>query len=89
VFVADDDGSGTVTTLEAFTILCESGFKSKLPVEFHWYSAEEMGLLGSQDVSSAYQRSNVRYRFICIIPFMNFCYKVWIVAVLVLLKVLI
>ncbi len=57
---ADDDGSGTVTTLEAFTILCKSGFKPKFPVEFHWYSAEEMGLLGSQDVSSAYQRSNVR-----------------------------
>lgn len=45
---ADDDGSGTVTTLEAFRALVESGYKPETPVEFHWYSAEEGGLLGSQ-----------------------------------------
>jgi bacterial leucyl aminopeptidase len=53
---ADDDGSGSMTTLEAFTVLCETGFKPTVPVEFHWYSAEEMGLLGSQDIAHQYQR---------------------------------
>lgn len=37
---ADDDGSGTVTILEAYRALLESGFKPNRTVEFHWYSAE-------------------------------------------------
>ncbi|KAF8837815.1 Zn-dependent exopeptidase [Paxillus ammoniavirescens] len=51
---ADDDGSGTVTILEAFRALVEAGFKPERPVEFHWYAAEEGGLLGSQDVTAEY-----------------------------------
>ncbi|KAG6379929.1 hypothetical protein JVT61DRAFT_10496 [Boletus reticuloceps] len=51
---ADDDGSGTVTILEAFRVLVQAGFKPELPVEFHWYAAEEGGLLGSQDIASEY-----------------------------------
>ncbi|KAG1472292.1 hypothetical protein G6F56_001628 [Rhizopus delemar] len=52
---ADDDGSGTVTILEAFRSLVQNGFKPERSVEFHWYSGEEGGLLGSQAVSSRYQ----------------------------------
>ncbi|OJJ42332.1 hypothetical protein ASPZODRAFT_77068 [Penicilliopsis zonata CBS 506.65] len=49
---ADDDCSGTVSNLEAFRILAESGYTPKNgPVEFHWYAAEEGGELGSQDVA--------------------------------------
>ncbi|KAH8172477.1 peptidase family m28 domain-containing protein [Sarocladium implicatum] len=49
---ADDDGSGSVSILEAFRVLAESGFVPKDgPVEFHWYAAEEGGLLGSQPVA--------------------------------------
>ncbi|KIJ63877.1 hypothetical protein HYDPIDRAFT_91781 [Hydnomerulius pinastri MD-312] len=51
---ADDDGSGTVTILEAFRALVESGFRPERPVEFHWYAAEEAGLLGSRDIVSEY-----------------------------------
>ncbi|GBB99461.1 hypothetical protein RclHR1_03530008 [Rhizophagus clarus] len=53
---ADDDGSGTVTILEAFRVLVSGKFTPQRPVEFHWYSAEEAGLLGSQDVSLAYEK---------------------------------
>ncbi|EIE81479.1 hypothetical protein G6F46_003175 [Rhizopus delemar] len=53
---ADDDGSGTVTILEAFRSLVQNGFKPERSVEFHWYSGEEGGLLGSQAVSSKYQQ---------------------------------
>ncbi|KAF9125403.1 Leucine aminopeptidase 1, partial [Mortierella sp. 14UC] len=56
---ADDDGSGTVTILEVFRSLVGTGFRPNRPVEFHWYSAEEAGLLGSQDVAKEYQRKNV------------------------------
>ncbi|KAG1733109.1 Zn-dependent exopeptidase [Suillus lakei] len=55
---ADDDGSGTVTILEAFRALVQSGFAPERPVEFHWYAAEEGGLLGSQEVVSEYKTLN-------------------------------
>ncbi|KAF8457774.1 hypothetical protein BGX38DRAFT_1085978 [Terfezia claveryi] len=58
---ADDDGSGTVTILEALRVIAGSdyitkhgGFRNTL--EFHWYSAEEGGLLGSQAIFSRYER---------------------------------
>lgn len=58
---ADDDGSGTVTILEALRVLLKSEdiVKGKAPntVEFHWYSAEEGGLLGSQAIFQAYEKS--------------------------------
>ncbi|KAI9765330.1 MAG: Leucine aminopeptidase 1 [Candelina submexicana] len=57
---ADDDGSGTVTILEAFRVLLESEDvvegKAGNTIEFHWYSAEEGGLLGSQAIFSAYEK---------------------------------
>lgn len=50
---ADDDGSGTISILEAFRVLATNGFIPKEgPVEFHWYAAEEGGLLGSQDIAA-------------------------------------
>jgi Zn-dependent M28 family amino/carboxypeptidase len=52
---ADDDGSGVTTNLEALRILINSGYKPKNTVEFHFYSAEEGGLLGSLDIFSHYK----------------------------------
>ncbi|CAE6457676.1 unnamed protein product [Rhizoctonia solani] len=51
---ADDDGSGTVTILEAYRGLIAANFTPVHDVEFHWYSAEEGGLLGSQAVAKHY-----------------------------------
>lgn len=57
---ADDDGSGTVTILEAFRVLLSSKDvitgKGENTIEFHWYSAEEGGLLGSQAIFSEYEK---------------------------------
>ncbi|KAH8680951.1 leucine aminopeptidase 1 [Xylariales sp. PMI_506] len=57
---ADDDGSGTVTILEAFHALLQSKDvvegKAENTIEFHWYSAEEGGLLGSQAIFSDYEK---------------------------------
>ncbi|KAH9963857.1 peptidase [Russula dissimulans] len=57
---ADDDGSGTVTILEAYRALIASDFRPVHPVEFHWYSAEEGGLLGSQAVAKDYKAKGVK-----------------------------
>jgi leucyl aminopeptidase len=57
---ADDDGSGTVTILEALRVLLQSeailNGSAENTVEFHWYSAEEGGLLGSQAIFQSYER---------------------------------
>ncbi|AOA60637.1 Putative aminopeptidase [Komagataella phaffii CBS 7435] len=52
---ADDDGSGVTSNLEALRIIVESGLKFHNTVEFHFYSAEEGGLLGSQQIFSSYR----------------------------------
>lgn len=52
---ADDDGSGVTTNLEALRILVESGFQPENTLEFHFYSAEEGGLLGSLDIFNSYK----------------------------------
>jgi bacterial leucyl aminopeptidase len=58
---ADDDGSGTVTILEAMRALLQSEEvlqgNATNTIEFHWYSAEEAGLLGSQAIFSHYQKN--------------------------------
>ncbi|KAF7555421.1 hypothetical protein G7046_g6562 [Stylonectria norvegica] len=58
---ADDDGSGTVTILEVFRALLNSkdviDGKAENTIEFHWYSAEEGGLLGSQAIFESYESS--------------------------------
>ncbi|KAM9927000.1 hypothetical protein OXX59_002834 [Metschnikowia pulcherrima] len=55
---ADDDGSGTVTTLEALRLvsgaIAAGDYAPYNTLEFHYYSAEEGGLLGSVDVFSRY-----------------------------------
>ncbi|KAH0587351.1 hypothetical protein H2248_006151 [Termitomyces sp. 'cryptogamus'] len=56
---ADDDGSGSVTILEAYRALIAANFRPKRAVEFHWYSAEEAGLLGSQAVAQDYEKRSV------------------------------
>lgn len=59
---ADDDGSGTVTILEAFRVLLQSDAiregNATNTIEFHWYSAEEGGLLGSQAIFSEYSKTD-------------------------------
>jgi leucyl aminopeptidase len=54
---ADDDGSGTTTIFEAARVLLNSDFVPRKSIEFHFYSAEEGGLLGSQQVVKHYAQS--------------------------------
>ncbi|KAF2439975.1 leucine aminopeptidase 1 [Karstenula rhodostoma CBS 690.94] len=56
---ADDDGSGTVTILEALRVVLtdEAVRTGNAPntLELHWYAAEEGGLLGSVDIWKKYK----------------------------------
>ncbi|RPD78545.1 peptidase [Lentinus tigrinus ALCF2SS1-7] len=56
---ADDDGSGCMSILEAYRALIAAGWQPERTVEFHWYSAEEGGLLGSQAVASDYESRDI------------------------------
>lgn len=51
---ADDDGSGTVTSLEAFTaLMMDKTFEPKeAALEFHWYSGEEGLFFKKKDMIS-------------------------------------
>jgi len=51
---ADDDATGTSTVLEVFRVIAQSGFKPGRTIEFHAYSGEEGGLLGSQAIAKLY-----------------------------------
>lgn len=54
---ADDNASGTATNLEVFRVLMEEGIRPERTVEIHAYAAEEIGLVGSQDIAQAYRRA--------------------------------
>ena len=56
---SDDDGSGTVTIMQVLRSIIEHDFipPDDLAIEFHWYAAEEGGLLGSQDIAAAYEKA--------------------------------
>lgn len=53
---ADDNASGSSVVLETLRVLAEAGFAPENTLEFHWYAAEEAGLLGSADVWSSYKQ---------------------------------
>ncbi|KAH6976374.1 hypothetical protein BKA56DRAFT_633602 [Ilyonectria sp. MPI-CAGE-AT-0026] len=57
---ADDDGSGSITILEAFRVLLTdsriASSQAANTIEFHWYAGEEAGLLGSGAVFQQYSR---------------------------------
>lgn len=57
---ADDDGSGTATLLEVIRALGHAQWRPASDVEFHFYAAEEAGLLGSQAVADAYAARGTR-----------------------------
>lgn len=57
----ESQGSGSVTILEAFRVLLTdsrvASGQAANTIEFHWYAAEEGGLLGSQAVFTNYKNS--------------------------------
>jgi len=55
-----DNGTGTVTTLEAARLLMKAGAKPKRTIRFMLWSGEEQGLLGSRAYMKAHPDENSR-----------------------------
>ena len=55
---ADDDGSGMAVIMEALRVIVESGYVPKKTVQIMAFAAEEMGLVGSEDIASQYKADN-------------------------------
>lgn len=56
---ADDDASGIATITEATRALFEIGFVPKRTIEVMAYAAEEIGLVGSNEIASEYATNNI------------------------------
>lgn len=56
---ADDDASGIATITEATRALFEIGFVPKRTIEVMAYAAEEVGLVGSNEIASEYASNNI------------------------------
>ncbi|KAF7317009.1 Peptide hydrolase [Mycena chlorophos] len=59
---AGDDGSGTVTILEAVRGLLVAGYIPASPLEFHFYAGEEGGLLGSMALAARFEQAGREVR---------------------------
>lgn len=53
---ADDNASGIATIYEAYRVLLETGFKPNRTLMFMGYAAEEVGLLGSQEIANRFKQ---------------------------------
>jgi hypothetical protein len=51
---ADDNASGVAVVLETFRVIVESGLKPDASLVFYAYAAEEVGLVGSQEIAQSY-----------------------------------
>lgn len=56
---ADDNGSGTATNLEIFRALMRQGIRPARTIEIHAYAAEEIGLVGSNEIATDYNAKGV------------------------------
>lgn len=56
---ADDDGSGSVSILEAARTILASNQTYQKPLYFIWYAAEEEGLVGSQYVVQEFEKQQI------------------------------
>jgi len=55
---ADDNASGIATITEIIRVFMESGYKPEKTIKFMAYAAEEVGLLGSKEISQSFKRTN-------------------------------
>lgn len=56
---ADDNASGISTITEIIRILADSSYQPQKTIKFIAYAAEEVGLLGSKEISKSFKSKNV------------------------------
>lgn len=52
---SDDNASGTATNFEVFRVMMENNIVPERTIEIHGYAAEEVGLVGSQNMAKKYK----------------------------------
>lgn len=55
---ADDNASGAAVTLEVLRVIVEQNLFFSRSIEIHGYAAEEIGLVGSQDIAGRYKQAS-------------------------------
>jgi len=56
---ADDNASGSAVVYETLKAFLKSGVKPKRSLDFYWYGAEEVGLVGSKEIAKDYSARGV------------------------------
>ncbi len=56
---ADDNATGVANLIEVIRVINDSGLKFKKRIEFHFYAAEEIGLVGSRGIAQQYTAKNI------------------------------
>jgi leucyl aminopeptidase len=56
---ADDDASGIIVLSEVIRVAMAKNFRPKRTVQFMGYAAEEVGLIGSDEIAAAYQAAGI------------------------------
>ena len=59
---ADDNASGIGTLLEVFRVLMATHYVPKKTLVFYGYAAEEIGLVGSQEIAAAYANAEKKVK---------------------------
>ncbi|ODM96074.1 Leucine aminopeptidase 1 [Orchesella cincta] len=59
---ADDNATGVAVLLEFLRLIAKSGIKMKHTIEFHFYTAKEEELRGSQDVVKKYKKEGKKVK---------------------------
>lgn len=55
---ADDNASGVASLLEAFRIMMDGNYYPDASIAFYTYAAEEVGLVGSQEIARSYANAS-------------------------------
>ena len=56
---ADDNATGVANLIEMIRIINDTNLKFKRRIEFHFYAAEEVGLIGSRGIAQQYAAKNI------------------------------
>lgn len=56
---ADDNASGIATITEVIRVLANSSYQPQKTIKFMAYAAEEVGLLGSKEISRSFKQKNI------------------------------
>lgn len=72
---ADDDGSGSMTSMAVARSIIDSGLHFKRPLYFIWYAAEEVGLVGSKSVVTDFKNKHIPVHAVLQLDMTGYAYK--------------